>query len=64
MHRAEGGVGFFSLLQLLLIGLKLGGVLAWSWWWVLSPLWISWGAAVIGFAVLLGCVVVMEKRQK
>ena len=23
------------------ITLKLTGVIAWSWWWVLSPLWIS-----------------------
>jgi len=34
---------FFSLLALLFIGLKLGGVGAvatWSWWLVLSPLWV------------------------
>ncbi len=24
-----------------LIVLKLTGVITWSWWWVLSPLWIS-----------------------
>ena len=24
-----------------LIVLKLAGVIAWSWWWVLSPLWIG-----------------------
>jgi cytochrome oxidase assembly protein ShyY1 len=23
------------------IALKLAGVVAWSWWWVLSPLWIN-----------------------
>jgi hypothetical protein len=23
------------------IVLKLAGVIAWSWWWVLSPLWIN-----------------------
>lgn len=21
-------------------GIGIGGVIAWSWWWVLSPLWI------------------------
>lgn len=31
---------FFQLLTLLFIGLKLGGSISWSWWWVLSPLWI------------------------
>lgn len=33
-------VGFLPLLTILFIGLKLGGVIAWSWLWVLSPLWI------------------------
>jgi len=32
-------IGFFSLLLLLFIGLKLSNVIAWSWFWVLSPLW-------------------------
>lgn len=34
-------IGFTGLLTLLFIGLKLGGAIAWSWVWVLSPLWIS-----------------------
>jgi hypothetical protein len=33
------GIGFFSLLGLLFIGLKLTEVIDWSWWWVLSPFW-------------------------
>ena len=37
---SSGGVGFFGLLALLFIGLKLTGHIAWSWWWVLSPIWI------------------------
>jgi len=35
---------------LLFVGLKLAGLLAWSWWWVLSPLW---GAFLLGVAVQL-----------
>lgn len=35
------GIGFAEALTLLLIGLKLGKVISWSWLWVLSPLWIS-----------------------
>ena len=31
-----------TLLLVLFIGLKLGNVIAWSWWWVLSPLWLPW----------------------
>lgn len=36
----SSGVGFFSLLALAFIVLKLAGVISWSWWWVLSPIWI------------------------
>jgi len=39
----KGGPGFLGLLTLLFIGLKLTGigiVATWSWWWVLSPIWI------------------------
>ncbi len=30
-----------AVFSLTLIVLRLAGVIAWSWWWVLSPLWIS-----------------------
>ena len=33
-------VSFSGLLTILFIGLKLTGHIDWSWWWVLSPLWI------------------------
>lgn len=33
------GPGFASLLTLLFIALKLTGVIAWPWVWVLAPLW-------------------------
>ena len=36
-------VGFDSLLALLFIALKLTHYIAWSWWWVLSPIWIPFG---------------------
>ena len=29
-----------TLLLILFVALKLTGVIAWSWWWVLAPLWI------------------------
>jgi hypothetical protein len=34
------GVGFGGLLALVFITLKLVGTINWSWWWVLSPIWI------------------------
>ena len=36
----SGGFGFGSVLLLTFIILKLVGVINWSWWWVLSPIWI------------------------
>ena len=35
-----GGVGFFGLLTILFIGLKLTGFISWSWLWILCPMWI------------------------
>lgn len=51
-----GGIGFTGLLTIVFIILKLTDVIDWSWWWVLSPIWISLLIAVVfvvGF-VLLG----------
>jgi len=38
---SSGGVGFVGLLTIVFIVLKLTGYIMWSWWWVLSPIWIS-----------------------
>lgn len=46
---SSGGIGFTGMLTILFIGLKLTGQITWSWWWVLSPLWIS---ALIVFGII------------
>lgn len=43
---------FCELLTVLFVGLKLTGYITWSWWWVLSPLWIP-------LAFILAIVVVL-----
>jgi hypothetical protein len=40
-----------SILTMLFVTLKLCGVIDWSWWWVLSPLWIM--AAIVVLILLL-----------
>ena len=59
---SSSGIGFGGALCVLFIGLKLTGYIDWSWWWVLSPLWIGLvvalaivaiAAAVIGVLALL-----------
>ena len=57
----NGGIGFFGLLTILFIGLKLTGHIAWSWWWVLSPLWIPLAIVVTIFIVALIFALVTEK---
>ena len=44
---ASGGIGFLGLLTIAFIVLKLVGVIHWSWWWVLSPLWIPFALIVV-----------------
>ena len=43
---SSSGISFTGALTILFIGLKLGNVIHWSWWWVLSPIWISLSLAV------------------
>ena len=40
-EQTSHGIGFTGLLTIVFIILKLCGIITWSWWWVLSPLWIS-----------------------
>lgn len=47
----SGGIGFAGLLTVAFIVLKLCNVITWSWWWVLSPLWI--GFAITIFILLI-----------
>lgn len=46
----SSGIGFFGLLTLILIVLKLTNVIAWSWWWILIPIW---GSASIIFIIIV-----------
>lgn len=41
------GISFTGALTLIFIVLKLTHVIAWSWWWVLSPILISTGLAIV-----------------
>jgi len=51
---STAGIGFTGLLTIVFIILKLTGVIAWSWWWVLSPIWISFILAVVIIGGIVG----------
>ena len=56
----RGGIGFCGLLAIVFITLKLAGigaVASWSWWWVLSPLWIPAVALLFIILVLAAYVI-------
>ena len=49
-------VNFLECLTLLLIALRLTGAIAWSWLWVLAPLWLPFTILIIVaiFAAIAG----------
>lgn len=50
---SSSGIGFSGALQVLFIGLKLGEIIDWSWWWVMSPTWIGICIALLILALAL-----------
>jgi hypothetical protein len=53
----NNGIGLGMILFLIFMTLKLTGNIAWSWWWVTSPLWIP-AVFVLGMIAL---VVLLKK---
>lgn len=57
------GVSFPMLLFITFLILKLTNVISWSWWWVTSPLWITFGAGIvllIFVVIILGLVAFLK----
>ena len=54
-------IGFTGTLFLVFLVLKLVGVIAWSWWWVFSPLIVS---GVIALIFLIGFTITVFKSVK
>ena len=60
----NNGISMCSLLLVAFITLKLCDVIAWSWWWVLAPLWAPWAIAfavmgIIGLVLVAATVIVI-----
>lgn len=47
------GMGYLSTLTMILIVLKITDNLAWSWIWVLSLIWLSFGFFILCFTVIM-----------
>ena len=57
---SSSGIGFLGLLAILFIALKLTGVIAWSWWLVLAPIWITF-IFVVFILIIAGIVIALNK---
>lgn len=60
MNGTSNGIGFFGLLGIVFIVLKLTGFIDWSWWLVTLPLW--GGAAIVLFAIAVYFVIYLLKK--
>lgn len=65
--KSSGGISFCGVLFVVFLVLKLCKVIAWSWWWVCSPLWIPLALAIVlvivGFTVNLYRIWKMKRRR-
>lgn len=57
---ASGGIGFFGLLGIAFIVLKLCGVIDWPWVWVLSPIW---GSVLLVIILVLFALCWIQKKR-
>ncbi len=55
------GISIFSLLTIVFVTLRLLGYIDWSWWWVLSPLWITF---TIAFLIIFTVTYVSNKAER
>ena len=61
VHRNNSNIGFFGLLSIVLITLKLTGYIDWSWWLVTIFLWLP---PIVIFAILLIFMVVVDSGKR
>ena len=59
-------IGFSGILFIVFLILKLTNVIAWSWWWVTSPLWITiaLNILIIISIVLFQFIIIRKKINK
>lgn len=54
-------MGYIGTLTMIFVVLKLTNLINWSWWWVLSPLWMTIILCVIG-AIFVGIYLGVEGK--
>lgn len=59
-NSSSSGIGFVGLLTIVFITLKLINKITWSWWWILSPVWIPISIIVSVLLLILGIAKIKE----
>lgn len=52
------------IMQTIFLTLKLMGKIGWSWWWVLTPIWVSIFFYIWMFFTLMKLYQIFEPRNK
>jgi len=58
VRHGGGGMGIVGTLTTIFIVLRILNLIDWSWWWVLSPIWISI-LLFVGFIVILAIFIII-----
>ena len=63
-ENTSSGMGIGMVLFIVFLVLKLTGTINWSWWWVTSPLWIPFAAAIAIIGIAGVIAIIIEKFSR
>lgn len=55
--------GFFFVLFIVFLVLKLTGAIAWSWWWVTAPLWAPAALILLILGIMFLVAYILDKKN-
>jgi len=58
---SSAGIGFFGLLTVAFIVLKLLGKINWSWWYVLMPSWVPLSILIVFVTIIFIVYLIRNK---
>lgn len=58
------GIGFCGLLAIVFIVLRIIGVIDWSWWWVLAPIWIPTAIVLFVLACMFIAWLIVKRKEE
>jgi len=61
---SSSGISFMGMLTILFITLKLTNYIDWSWWWILSPMWLPLFVILISAGLLSVIKYVKSTKNK